>query len=80
MGVCEGCDERALPLIMKKRNASLDELNELKKVLGHTDKFVTDDDDDISPSGDQPTQSNDDASGNSADVVSLDTFRKRPTK
>ena len=48
VGACEGCDERALPLIMKKRNASLDELNELKKVLGHTDKFVTDDDDDIS--------------------------------
>ena len=39
-----------------------------------------DDHDDISPSDDQPTQSNDDASGNSADVVSLDTFRKRPTK
>ena len=38
------------------------------------------DDDDISPSDDQPTQSNDDASNNSADVVSLDTFRKRPTK
>ena len=39
-----------------------------------------DNDDDISPSDDQPTQSNDDESGNSADVVSLDTFRKRPTK
>ena len=38
------------------------------------------DDDDISTSDDQPTQNNDDASGNSADVVSLDTFRKRPTK
>ena len=38
------------------------------------------DDDDISQSDDQPTQSNDDASNNSADVVSLDTFRKRPTK
>jgi uncharacterized protein len=35
---------------------------------------------DISPSDDQPKQSNDDESGNSADVVSLDTFRKRPTK
>jgi hypothetical protein len=39
-----------------------------------------DDHDDSSPSDDQPKQSNDDASGNSADVVSLDTFRKRPTK
>ena len=39
-----------------------------------------DDHDDISPPDDQPTQSNDDASGNGADVVSLDTFRKRPTK
>ena len=39
-----------------------------------------DDRDDISPPDDQPTQSNDDASDNSADVVSLDTFRKRPTK
>ena len=38
------------------------------------------DQDDISPSDDHSTQSNDDASGNSADVVSLDTFRKRPTK
>ena len=38
------------------------------------------DEDDISPSDDQPTQSHDGASGNSADVVSLDTFRKRPTK
>ena len=37
-------------------------------------------DDDIPQSDDQPAQSNDDASGNSADVVSLDTFRKRPTK
>ena len=39
-----------------------------------------DDHDDTSPSDDQSTQSNDDASGNTADVVSLDTFRKRPTK
>ena len=38
------------------------------------------DDNDISPSDDQPTQSNDVASDNSADVVSLDTFRKRPKK
>ena len=38
------------------------------------------DQDDISPSDDHSTQSNHDASGNSADVVSLDTFRKRPTK
>ena len=37
-------------------------------------------DDDIPQSDDQPAQSNDDASGNSADVVSLDTFRKKPTK
>ena len=39
-----------------------------------------DDHDNISPPDDQPTQSNDDASDNSADVVSLDTFRKRPTE
>ena len=39
-----------------------------------------DDHDNISPPDDQPTQSNDDASYNSADVVSLDTFRKRPSK
>ena len=38
------------------------------------------DEDGISPSDHQPKQSNDDASDNSADVVSLDTFRKRPTK
>ena len=37
-------------------------------------------DDDIPQSDDQPAQSNDNAFGNSADVVSLDTFRKRPTK
>ena len=43
---------------------------------------IADDDDhaDISPSDGQLTQSNDDASGNSADIVSLDTFRKKPTK
>jgi len=44
------------------------------------DSDEDDHDDDIPPSDDQPAQSNDDASGNSADVVSLDTFRKRPTK
>ena len=51
--------------------------------FGIADDDDNDDDDDhdnISPPDDQPTQSNDDASDNSADVVSLDTFRKRPTK
>ena len=38
------------------------------------------DQEDISPSDGQLAQCNDDASGSSADVVSLDTFRKRPTK
>ena len=35
---------------------------------------------DKSQSGDQPPRNSDNGSGNSADVVSLDTFRKRPTK
>ena len=48
--------------------------------IAEDDDSDEDDHDDIPPSDDQPTQSNDDASGNSADVVSLDTFRKRPTK
>ena len=48
--------------------------------FGIADEDDNDDNNDILPSDDQPTQSNDDASGNSADVVSLDTFRKRPTK
>ena len=48
--------------------------------IADDDDSDDDDHDDIAPSDDQPTQSNDDATGNSADVVSLDTFRKRPTK
>ncbi|XDZ63178.1 SspB family protein [Alphaproteobacteria bacterium LSUCC0396] len=35
---------------------------------------------DKSQSDDQPPRNSDNGSGNSADVVSLDTFRKRPTK
>ena len=48
--------------------------------IADDDDSDDDDHDDISSPDDQPTQSNDDASGNGADVVSLDTFRKRPTK
>ena len=48
--------------------------------IADEDDSGDDDHDDISPSDNEPTQSNDDASDNSADVVSLDTFRKRPTK
>ena len=48
--------------------------------IADEDDIDEDDHDDISPSDNQPKQTNDDASGDSADVVSLDTFRKRPTK